>query len=128
MVLWRRLEPEAVARRRSLACLLLLVVAGVLVSAGPASLPPLPPRAAVGYYSPFGITWAGAAFSPDGRRLATVGASGTAQVWDVGSGRRLLTLRHRPDESDDLIVAVFFTPGGERVITVSEDTARVWDA
>jgi WD40 repeat protein len=63
-------------------------------------------------------------FSPDGKRMVTVSADFTAQVWDVVSGRPLAgPLRHT-----DHIVSAYFSPDGERVVTASFDkTARVWN-
>jgi WD40 repeat protein/DNA-binding SARP family transcriptional activator len=64
------------------------------------------------------------AFSPDGTRLATGSRDSTAAFWDLGSGRRLLSL---PGHTGD-VVAMTFTPDGERLITSSTDnTTRVWD-
>jgi hypothetical protein len=65
------------------------------------------------------------AVTPDGQRIVTGGADGTARVWDIVSGRELLTLKGhtRPVHS----VAV--TADGRRLITGSEDgTLKVWEA
>ena len=66
-----------------------------------------------------------AALNPDGTRLlTTLHSSMTLQsssvVWDVGTGRKLLTLRG---------VAGAFSPDGRWIVTVCPDeTARIWDA
>jgi WD40 repeat protein/serine/threonine protein kinase len=65
-----------------------------------------------------------ATFSPDGSRLATAGMDGTACIWDLATGERMLTLEHAKE-----VLAVNFDPRGERIVTASADrTARVWDA
>jgi WD40 repeat protein len=64
-------------------------------------------------------------FSPDGRRVITASADGTAMIWDARTGAPLTPpLRH-----DDVVFGAQFSPDGTRVVTWSNDnTAQVWDA
>jgi WD40 repeat protein/serine/threonine protein kinase len=65
------------------------------------------------------------AYSPDGRRIVTGSFDRTAKVWDIASGKVLLTL----EGHWDVITSVAFSPDGQRIVTGSEDgTPRVWDA
>jgi len=65
------------------------------------------------------------AISPDGRRLATAGDDRTARIWDISSGRELLTLQGHFNE----VASVRFSPDGNRIVTASWDqTAKLWDA
>ena len=66
-----------------------------------------------------------AAFSPDGKRLATASADQTAKVWDAESGKELLTLRGHAGPVYD----VAFSPDGKRLATAGTDhTVKLWEA
>jgi WD40 repeat protein len=65
-----------------------------------------------------------ARFSPDGARVVTASADGTARLWDARGGAAIgLALRH-----DDEVHDASFSGDGTRVVTRSEATARLWDA
>jgi WD40 repeat protein len=65
-----------------------------------------------------------AAFSPDGRVAVTGGEGGSADVWDVRSGRQLASLTGQRGT----VNTVAFSPDGSRIVTASADgTARIWD-
>ncbi|PTL85852.1 TIR domain-containing protein [Vitiosangium sp. GDMCC 1.1324] len=63
-----------------------------------------------------------ATFSPDGTRAVTASEDGTARVWDLDTGRSLVSIRHEAP-----VLSATFSPDGTRVVTASEDgTARLW--
>lgn len=66
-----------------------------------------------------------AEFSPDGGRILTASADGTAIIRDVESGQAVTpSLRHNAS-----VEMAVFSPDGLRVATISQDnSARVWDA
>ncbi len=68
-----------------------------------------------------GAAWM-VAYSPDGRRIASVGDDGV-RVWDAEDGRELMFFRGH----EEAVYLVRFTPNGERLVTGGEHTVRVWD-
>ncbi len=64
-------------------------------------------------------------FSPDGRSLGFGGSDGSAGVFDIRSGERLLAL---PGHTTD-IYQILFSPDGREVVTAAGDgRAYVWSA
>jgi WD40 repeat protein len=75
-------------------------------------------------FYPHGSTINSVAFNPDGSRLATAGAEGTARIWDVATGNELYIL-----PSDDWIWKVAFSPDGETLATADRDAVvKLWNA
>src|SRR5262249_58109919 len=75
---------------------------------------------------PHGGGVARASFHPDGERVLTASADGSACVWRLAAGTpvALRQLKHARPVTD-----ASFSPDGRQVATASEDhTARLWDA
>lgn len=65
-----------------------------------------------------------AAFSPDGKRVATVSGN-EAFVWDAVTGEKIFTLNGHTNT----VYTVAFSPDGTRIATGSEDRKiKIWDA
>jgi len=63
------------------------------------------------------------AFSPDGQRLATASADGTARIWDNQGNQIDVLTGHQFS-----VIDVAFSPNGQKLATASADgTARIWD-
>jgi hypothetical protein len=65
-----------------------------------------------------------AVFSPDGSRILTASADGTARLWDL-NGRSLAILHGHTNQLSSAV----FSPDGSRILTTSaaDGTARLWD-
>jgi WD40 repeat protein len=72
---------------------------------------------------PTGSLLFSASFSPDGRRVLTSSADGTARVWDAASGSQLISL-HPPGR----ISGAAFSSDGRRIVASTEKGAVIWDS
>lgn len=72
-----------------------------------------------------GLGVLGIDYSPDGTRIATAGADGTARIWDANTGEELAVLRGNASS----VMDVAFSTDGDRVVTAGQDgTVRIWNA
>jgi hypothetical protein len=66
----------------------------------------------------------GAAWSPDGTRIATISADTTVRIWDAQTGQPVRTLFAHEDVVDTLA----WSPDGLRLVTASRDGAvNIWN-
>lgn len=64
-------------------------------------------------------------YSPDGTRIASASADGTARVWDAKSGEELLQLRGH----EGAVSSVAWSPDGAHLATAGSDkTSRLWNS
>ena len=67
----------------------------------------------------------GAAFSPDGRHLATASADSTVRTWEATTGQPVTTFTGH----NGPVNAVAYSPDGRHIATASSDrTVGIWDA
>ena len=65
-----------------------------------------------------------AAFSADGKRVATASWDGKARIWDAESGKEIAVLKGH----NIIVYTAAFSGDSKRVVTASMDhTARIWD-
>jgi WD40 repeat protein len=66
----------------------------------------------------------GVNYSPDGRRLVSVGQDNTARVWDAATGESITPpLKHASH-----VRWAGFSADSRMILTAGKDMARVWDA
>ncbi|MBN1359243.1 MAG: PD40 domain-containing protein, partial [Sedimentisphaerales bacterium] len=65
-----------------------------------------------------------AAFAPDGLRVVTVSSDATTRIWDAGTGKEQLPVKHEGG-----IWGVAFSPDGRQFATSGENNGiQFWDA
>jgi WD40 repeat protein/transcriptional regulator with XRE-family HTH domain len=65
----------------------------------------------------------GAAFHPDGTRAATATGKGNITIWDINSGKEVMTLSGHTSN----VNALAYSPDGTRLASNAE-TVKIWDA
>ena len=63
-------------------------------------------------------------FSLDSIRLVSSNLDGLATVWDLVARRKIRTLEH----SDQGVHAARYSPQGDRIVTATDESIRVWDS
>jgi WD40 repeat protein len=70
------------------------------------------------------------AFSPDGTRIATACADGTAQLWDLRTGKAIgdALVHENAEDRENYVLTLTFSPDGRKLLTGCADgRARLWD-
>lgn len=127
--------PHGIRPRQLASYASLVLVVGPLLGAAPNPTPmPLAPMPPVSMPPPLAplLTLKGhtkgifqAAWSPNGKLLATCSRDHTAKIWDAASGKALLTLKGHTGR----VHSAAFRPDGKLLATASEDHGiRLWDS
>ncbi|GIW78703.1 MAG: hypothetical protein KatS3mg105_0510 [Gemmatales bacterium] len=71
-------------------------------------------------------TFAQVRFSPDGKWIATVGATAAALLWDSGNGKRLVALKPQSAKLESSVNRLLFSPDSRFLLVVLDNTAWLW--
>lgn len=66
----------------------------------------------------------GLAFSPDGKHLAAACSDGLVRVFDVETGKLIIS---SAKEHTEAAYSVAYSPDGKKLLTVGKDAVKVWD-
>jgi WD40 repeat protein len=68
-----------------------------------------------------------ASFSPDGKRIVGAGFDSTVTIFDVATGKGLLTLGQPSRDGHSGRAFAYFTADGTRIVSVHHDVTRIWE-
>jgi len=70
-----------------------------------------------------------AAYSPNGKQIATIGIDGTVEVWDAASGVELFSMPGTTQPGDALgTQRLAYSPDGMNLVTGDRDLVKIWEA
>lgn len=71
-----------------------------------------------------------AAYSPDGKKIITVGVDGTAKLWEAATGKLLKDIKAGGDASITFVLKADFIHGGKRILVEYEglNNVKIFDA
>lgn len=68
------------------------------------------------------------AFSPTGNWIASCGLDKSIRLWDVVSGREILTFKNNSPANNDIPNSLAFSPNGKRIVVgYSNSILKLWD-
>ena len=67
-------------------------------------------------------------FSSDSTRLVSGSRNRTATIWDVASGEKIRTLKHKQDIAAGRLIAAKFSSDSDRIATATSQSVHVWNS